>query len=75
MTTTYTTQNDLLLHNLTEFYKKDDNLNKMLQLFLENPRYSNCGLVCNKLRKEALHGLYDKVDRESADSSHTTTIN
>ena len=28
----YTTQNDLLLKNLLEWYNKDDNLNKMLSI-------------------------------------------
>jgi len=32
MSVTYTTQNDLLLKNLLEWYDKDDNLNKMLNI-------------------------------------------
>jgi hypothetical protein len=32
MTTTYSTQNDLLLQNLLEFYKEDDNMDKMLNI-------------------------------------------
>ena len=30
--TTYTTQNDLLLNNLIEFYKTEDNMTKMLKI-------------------------------------------
>ena len=32
MTHTYTTQNDLLLNNLLEFYKVNDNMDKMLRI-------------------------------------------
>jgi hypothetical protein len=32
MTTTYSTQNDLLLQNLLEFYKEGDNMDKMLNI-------------------------------------------
>jgi IS1 family transposase len=37
---TYTTQNDLLLNNLMEFYKKDDNLNKMLNIITGESKIS-----------------------------------
>jgi hypothetical protein len=36
----YTTQNDLLLNNLTNFYNKDDNLNKMLSIINGESRIS-----------------------------------
>ena len=32
MSQTYSTQNDLLLKNLLEFYKIDNNMDKMLQI-------------------------------------------
>ena len=32
MSSSYTTQNDLLLNNLMQFYKKDNNLQKMLEI-------------------------------------------
>jgi hypothetical protein len=32
MNTNYSTQNDLLLQNLLEFYKEDDNMDKMLNI-------------------------------------------
>jgi len=37
---TYTTQNDLLLNNLMEFYKKDNNLNKMLNIITGESKIS-----------------------------------
>lgn len=36
----YTTQNDLLLNNLMEFYKKDNNLNKMLNIITGESKIS-----------------------------------
>ena len=36
----YTTQNDLLLHNLMEYYKKDDNLSKMLKIITGESKIS-----------------------------------
>lgn len=36
----YTTQNDLLLNNLTSFYNRDDNLNKMLSIINGESRIS-----------------------------------
>ena len=32
MTTTYTTQNSLLLRNLLQYYKEEDNIDKMLNI-------------------------------------------
>ena len=41
MTTTgYTTQNDLLLNNLMDFYKHDDNLNNMLKIITGESKIS-----------------------------------
>jgi len=37
---TYTTQNDLLLNNLMDFYKKEDNLNKMLKIITGESKIS-----------------------------------
>ena len=37
---TYSTQNDLLLNNLIEFYNKDDNLNTMIQVVTGKSRVS-----------------------------------
>ena len=39
-TATYTTQNDLLMNNLMEFYKKDDNLHKMLKIITGESKIS-----------------------------------
>jgi hypothetical protein len=39
-TASYTTQNDLLLNNLMEFYKNDDNLKKMLQIITGESKIS-----------------------------------
>lgn len=36
----YTTQNDLLLHNLMDFYKVDDNLSKMLKIITGESKIS-----------------------------------
>jgi hypothetical protein len=36
----YATQNDLLMNNLMEFYKKDDNLNKMLKIITGESKIS-----------------------------------
>jgi hypothetical protein len=36
----YTTQNDLLLHNLMEFYKHEDNLNSMLKIITGESKIS-----------------------------------
>lgn len=36
----YTTQNDLLLHNLMEYYKNDDNLSKMLKIITGESKIS-----------------------------------
>jgi hypothetical protein len=36
----YTTQNDLLLNNLVEFYKNDDNLDKMLKIITGESKIS-----------------------------------
>jgi hypothetical protein len=36
----YTTQNDLLLNNLMEFYKKEDNLNNMLKIITGESKIS-----------------------------------
>ena len=58
MTTTYTTQNDLLLHNLTEFYKKDDNLNKMLRVVSGESRYLSELWIGLQQITQALHGFY-----------------
>lgn len=38
--TNYTTQNELLLNNLLEFYKKDDNLNRMLKIITGESKIS-----------------------------------
>ena len=40
MSNQYTTQNNLLLNNLLEFYKKDDNLSKILSIINGNARES-----------------------------------
>jgi hypothetical protein len=37
---TYTTQNDLLMNNLMDFYNKDDNLNKMLRIITGESKIS-----------------------------------
>jgi len=37
---TYTTQNDLLMNNLKDFYKKDDNLSKMLKIITGESKIS-----------------------------------
>ena len=39
-TATYTSQNDLLLNNLMSFYKKDDNLDKMLKIITGESKIS-----------------------------------
>jgi hypothetical protein len=40
LTTTYTTQNDLLLNNLMEFYKKEEYLDKMLKIITGDSKIS-----------------------------------
>ena len=40
MSANYTTQNDLLLNNLMEFYKKEDNLNNMLKIITGESKIS-----------------------------------
>lgn len=40
MNSNYTTQNDLLLNKLIDFYKKDDNLNKMLKIITGETKVS-----------------------------------
>jgi len=40
ISTTYTTQNELLLNNLIEFYKDEDNLTKMLQIITGESKIS-----------------------------------
>ena len=40
ITTNYTTQNELLLNNLLEFYKNDDNLTKMLKIITGESKIS-----------------------------------
>jgi hypothetical protein len=40
LTTNYTTQNELLLNNLLEFYKIDDNLTKMLKIITGESKIS-----------------------------------
>jgi len=40
MTTNYTTQNDLLLNNLMDFYKKDNNLDRMLKIITGESKIS-----------------------------------
>jgi hypothetical protein len=39
-TSSYTTQNDLLLNNLMEFYKNEDNLNRMLRIITGESKIS-----------------------------------
>ena len=39
-TTSYTTQNQLLLNNLMEFYKDEPNLNRMLKIITGNSKIS-----------------------------------
>lgn len=40
MSSSYTTQNDLLLNNLMDFYKKDNNLDKMLKIITGESKIS-----------------------------------
>ena len=40
MSSSYTTQNDLLLNNLLDFYKKDNNLDKMLKIITGESKIS-----------------------------------
>jgi len=40
LTTTYTTQNDLLLNNLMDFYKKEEYLDKMLKIITGDSKIS-----------------------------------
>jgi len=40
MSTNYTTQNDLLLNNLMDFYKNEDNLTKMLRIITGDSKIS-----------------------------------
>ena len=40
MTSTYTTQNELLLNKLLDFYKDDDNLNRMLKIITGESKIS-----------------------------------
>jgi hypothetical protein len=39
-TPSFTSQNDLLMHNLMEFYKQEENLEKMLQIITGESKIS-----------------------------------
>ena len=59
MTQVYSTQNDLLLNNLLEFYKGNDNMDKMLNII--NPKASNITTNIKDITNASIISLISQV--------------